>query len=325
MVKLKKKSHLHLELYDYLVRAIVKKGTSVDEWRAVEFPLETGVIEQMSVVDELALFELMQSNLQALGGKNQQAKIFAPDTSVLLKKIVYPESIERKDLKSYLNMEVGQSIHLPFQEPLIDVYEVEHEERQAILFAAASEEVNKVVGLLLDAHLEPNVVDIRALCNLRLLEHLQLINSERTYLVADWAINGVSICIYSQGQVEFLRYQSIDTDLEKWEVTILADGELVFVYIEDDKDYEALIDNQVVEIDRMMNFFKFSLHKGEREVQEVLVLGDNPLLENIEEILQKNLSATIKRVTDKDIQTKFPQFKVKHAALLGLALKEGPG
>lgn len=325
MVRLKKKSQLNLEMSDYVVRAIVKKGASVEEWRAVELPLEPGVIEQMTIVDELALFGLLQNNLQVLGGKKQQAKLFAPDTAVLLKKIDYPQSVQPKDVKSYLNMEIGQSIHLPFQEPLIDVHEVDVEAREAILFAAASEEVNKMVGLLLDAHLEPTAVDIRALCNLRVLEQLQLIDTERTFLVADWSINGVSICIYSYGQVEFLRYQSIDTDLTKWEVTIPVDEELIFTYAEDEKDYEELINNQVVEIDRMMNFFKFSLHKGERAVDEVIVLGDNPVIDKIESILQNNLSVAIRRIINEDIQKQFPQFKVKHAALLGLALKEGTG
>ncbi|MER1985528.1 MAG: hypothetical protein ABS948_06490 [Solibacillus sp.] len=37
------------------------------------------------------------------------------------------------------------------------------------------------------------------------------------------SINGVSICIYSLGQVGFLRYQTIETDLTKWEVTIQSD------------------------------------------------------------------------------------------------------
>lgn len=93
------------------------------------------------------------------------------------------------------------------------------------------------------------------------------------------SINRVSICIYSLGQVEFLRYQTIETDLTKWEVTIQSDQELASAYTEDENDYKKLIENQVVEIDRMINFFKFSLHKGERAVDEVIVLGDNLLIE----------------------------------------------
>lgn len=113
MVRFKKKSQVYAELSDYLVRAIVKKDASMESWRVVELPLAPGVIEQMTIVDRLELFGLLQSSVKVLGGKNQQANVFAPDPAVLLKKIDYPESVDGKDLRSYLNMEIGQSIYLP--------------------------------------------------------------------------------------------------------------------------------------------------------------------------------------------------------------------
>lgn len=323
MLKLRKKSQLNVELHDYVLRAIIQKGAAIKDWRAVELPIRHGIIEGTAIADEPALFELLQQNLVALGGKKQKTNVFAPDNVVLLKKIEYPDTVDPKDLKGYLNMEIGQSIHLPFEEPLIDVYDANPGGGEATLFAAASEEVRKMVGLLLDVQLQPHRMDIRALCNLRFLERLKLIDDERTYLLSDWSINGVSICIYSAGQIEFLRYQTIDTDLTKWELVTKYRQELLFAYTEEESGYMELIENEVMEIERMMNFFKFSLHKGEREVDAIIVLGDNPLLEQIHVILQEHLAVAVKRVTDKMVQLEFPQFQARHAALLGLALKEG--
>ncbi|MER2189609.1 MAG: hypothetical protein ABS951_01530 [Solibacillus sp.] len=123
------------------------------------------------------------------------------------------------------------------------------------------------------------------------------------------SINGVSICIYSLRQVEFLRYQTIETDLTKWEVTIQSDQELAYAYTEDETDYKQLIESQVVEIDRMINFFKFSLHKGERAVDEVMVLGDNPLIEEIYQTVQQNFSMTVSHLTDEVVQKNFHNLK----------------
>ncbi|MER2105714.1 MAG: hypothetical protein ABS949_02145 [Solibacillus sp.] len=123
------------------------------------------------------------------------------------------------------------------------------------------------------------------------------------------SINGVSICIYSLGQVEFLRYQSIETDLTKWEGTIQSDQELAYAYTEDKNDYKQLIENQVVEIDRMINFFKFSLHNGERAVDEVMVLGDNPLMEEIYQTVQQNFLMTVSHLTDEVVQKNFHNLK----------------
>lgn len=325
MFKWKKKTQLHLEVHDYMLRAIVKKGESIADWVAREIPLTTGIVEEAVLLDEFALIELLKENLATLGGKNQQVSLFVPDNTVLLKKFDYAGTLDEKELKNYLNMEIGQSIHLPFQEPLVDVYDPVPDDGQAVLFAAPPEEVQKMVGILLDTDLEPSVVDVRALCNLRVLANLLLIDDEQTYLVADWSITGVSICIYSLGQIEFLRFQSIDTDLTKWALEQETEQELTYMYTGEQAEYMKLLEDQVLELDRMMNFFKFSLHKGERAVDEILVLGDNPMLRKISEILSDNLSVSVKLLTDDMIQTKFPQFSVKHSALLGLALKEGTG
>lgn len=322
MFNFKKKSQLSIELNDYIVRAIVKKGAAIADWEAIELPLEQGILEDATLLNELALFDLLKENLPKFGGKNQTAKIFVPDTTVLLKKFEHPQELEGKKLKDFLQMEIGQSIHLPFQDPLVDVYDPIPGDGQAILFAAPSEDVQKIVGILLDLNLVPEAADIRALCNLRLLERLDMLADDQTYLIADWSINELSICIYSNGQVEFLRFQSIDTDMTKWKPEMHVGFDVHYTYNGDIQDYRMHVTDQVLELDRMMNFFKFSLHKGEKSVNELILMGDNPILETISDFLSDNLVTPIKLLTNEDIQKVFPQFKVKHATLLGLALKE---
>ena len=100
-------------------------------------------------------------------------------------------------------MELGHSIHLPFQDPLIDVYDADAEDGKAILFAAPSEEITKMVGMLLDVSLEPEAADIRALCNIRLLEHMSLLMPNKTYLIAEWSINELSISIFPMAKWSF--------------------------------------------------------------------------------------------------------------------------
>ena len=140
--------------------------------------------------------------------------------------------------------------------------------------------------------------------------------------IADWSINELSICIYSAGQVEFLRYQSIDTDMSKWVANLDETGDVTFTYNGDIQDYRLLVTDQVLELDRMMNFFKFSLHKGEKSVDEIIIMGDNPLLDNISAFLRDNLATPITVIDDVAIEKVYPQFKAKHASLIGLALKE---
>lgn len=317
----KKKSHVSIEIKDYILRAIVAKGADPSQWKGYEMPLAQGVVEGSVIHDEMELFDVMKNNVAKWAGKKQNARIFVPDTSVLLKSFEHPDDIEWNELKGYVEMELGQSIHLPFQDPLIDVYDPKPSDGQAMLFAAPSEEVTKMIGLLLDATLEPQVADIRALCNIRLLEYLQLIKDNRTYLIADWSINELSISIFSYGQLEFLRYQSFDTDLSEWKFEEIE--EFSFSYRLDAEDgYRIILTDQMLEIDRIMNFFKFSLHKGEKSVDEIIILGDNPLLPTIKDLLENNFPTPIIMLNDSVIQKSFPQFSEEFASVIGLALKE---
>lgn len=322
MFNMKKKSHVSVLINDYVIRALVSKAPTLDQPVIYEIPLPRNVVQEGSIVDEMAMYELIKSNVPDWGGRKQNVRFLIPDTSILLKTFEHPADVSGRKLKEFVQMELGNTIHLPFQEPLIDVYDAVEGDGKAVLFAAPPDEVGKMIGLILDNHLHPQVADIRALCNLRLLEHIQFIDSNRTYLVTDWSINELSICIYSNGEVEFLRFQTVDTDLDKWEQEVLENGEVEFRYTYELDDFRGATTDQVLEIDRIMNFFKFSLHKGERVVDEIIVMGDHPLLQTIEALLRENLPAPIRIVNDAVIEKQFPNCKAKHATLLGLALKE---
>ncbi|MFS0876916.1 type IV pilus biogenesis protein PilM [Solibacillus isronensis] len=322
MFNMKKKSHVSIVFSNYVMRALVSKGQKLEQPQIYELSLPLNVVYEGAIVDEMVIYDLIKNNMADWGGRKQNVRFLVPDASVLLKAFEHPADVSGKKLQEFVQMEVGQSIHLPFQEPLIDVYDSVEGDGKAVLFAAPPDEVGKMIGLLLDNHLHPQVADVRALCNLRLLEHIEFIDSKRTYLVTDWSINELSIGIFSNGEVEFLRFLTIDTDPEKWQQTILENGEVDLNYTADLNDFRAATTDQVLEIDRMMNFFKFSLHKGEKVVDEIIVMGDHPLLHIIEILLIDNLPSPIRIVDDAVIEEYFPNCKAKHATLLGLALKE---
>lgn len=321
MFGLKKKSHISIEITDYVVRVLRKTEKEDDVWEVVEIPLELGVVTDSTIVDEMSFYELLKENIGKIGGRRQKARIFVPDTSVLLKTFEHPNEVKNNDLKGYVQMELGRTIHLPFQDALVDVHDPNPNDGHAVLFAVPPEEVGKVVGILQDVNLEPEAADIRALCNVRLLESIGKINANQVYLIADWSINELNLCIYSTNNVEFLRYQSIETDLVKWEPSILGD-EVEFDYNSEMEEYMVHVTEQVLELDRVLNFFRFSLHKGEKAVTEIIVMGDNPFLKEISDVIRENIDLPVQVINDNTIDAYYPQFKAKHASLIGLALKE---
>lgn len=309
-----------MEIKDYILRVIVVKGETTADWKKYEAVLPKHTIDSAMIIDELALFEFFNEHFKKWGLKKMPISFFVPDTSVLLRTFTHPEDIASADLKGYVEMELGHSIHLPFANPLIDVYDPNPDDEEAVIFAAPSEEVMKLLGIIQDLQLFPKVADVRALSNIRYLTHTGKINEQQTYLIADWSINELSIAIYSAGTVEFLRYQTIETDLAKWKPQVTEDR-VQFAYEDDNHEYRMVVTDQILEIDRMMNFFKFSLHKGEKEVEEIIVLGDNPILPQVGDFLSANLTTPLTVITDEVIAEHFPQFTHDDTTLLGLALK----
>ena len=64
MLNFKKKSHLSVELNDYVLRGIIKKGTTADQWEVVEVVLPPGVISEDAIADEMGLYEVLKENIQ---------------------------------------------------------------------------------------------------------------------------------------------------------------------------------------------------------------------------------------------------------------------
>lgn len=318
----KKNSQICIELNDYVLRALVMKGSDFSQAKVFEVELPRGIVEESVVLDEMGLFEILKNNIPRWASRKMPVRFFVPDPAILLKSFDHPSDLKSNELKEYVQMELGHSIHLPFDEPLVDVFDPVEDDGQAMLFAASPEEVNKLVNLFVDIKLSPQVADIRALCNLRLLQHMNQLDENKTYLLANWCINEMFICIYSGGGVDFIRYQPITTDLPSWKGEEIVENEVAFTYEGDMDEYQVNISEQVLELDRIMNFFRYSLHKGEKSVDEIIVMGDNPMLGQIKDFLETNLTIPVKLITDDLINLHFPGFKVKHASLLGLALKE---
>lgn len=321
MFRRKKKSHVSIEINDYVLRSLVMKGSDLSQAKMVEAAIPEGVMKEADIQDEMAFFDLLKEHASKWG-KNDSLRFIVPDSFILLKAFEHPDDVEPHKLREYVEMKIGHSIHLPFEDPLIDVFDPQEGDGKAMMFAASSEHVNKYLHLFLDIHMHPEAADVRALCNLRLLESMNLLDEEKTYLLTNWLINELSITIFSKGNVEFQRYQPIETELNRWKAIEAGEYQLDFSYDGDFEDYRVILSDQLLELDRIMNFFRYSLNKGQKGVDEIIVMGDNPYLSEIHSILSQSFDLPIQLINDQFIQLFYPGFKAKHAALIGLALKE---
>ncbi|MCZ8542137.1 type IV pilus biogenesis protein PilM [Psychrobacillus psychrodurans] len=321
MFKKKTKRYVVLDLNEYLVRAIVMAGSDIEQAAVYEYPLNKDIFENDILVDEMALYETLKTIIELWGIKRYNVRFFVPDSTVMMKTFEHPSDVTSAKLKGYVEMELGQTIHLPFSQPLIDVYDLKPDDGEAVLFAAPSEEVNKIAGLLDDLHLNPTTADVRSLATIRFLEKTIGLEERLSYLIAEWSISGVSISIYTGGKVEFLRYQTIDTFKEKWQ-SKEENNETSFSYEGQMEEYQLQLIDQIAEIDRILNFYRFSLYKGEKAVDEIIILGDSPEMDYIASEMIANFVTPVKHIDDSQVQVYHPNLKSKHIPLIGLVYRE---
>ncbi|MFJ7826930.1 type IV pilus biogenesis protein PilM [Psychrobacillus sp. NPDC096623] len=322
MFKTKKNRFVAIELNEYVIRAIVMNSQVINQAVVYEQPLSAGIIEGDSIRNEMALFDEFKKIVDVWGIKRHDVRFFVPDSSVMMKSFEHPADVVSSKLKAYVEMELGQTIHLPFTNPLIDVYDAKPNDGEATLFAAPSDDVNKIASLLDDVSLTPTVADVRSLSTIRLLEQLNLFASQKSYLITDWSITGLSISIYTPGKLEFLRYQAIETSIKSWESRVVDEHEVTFTYDGEIEEYRMLLIDQIAEIDRILNFYRFSLYKGEKAVDEIIILGDSPEMDYIVNEMRANYETPIQFIDDSKVQGVYPNINAKYIPLIGLVLKE---
>lgn len=317
----KKKRIAAIELNDYYIRVLHYIEGDIASASIYEAPLPKGIVEEEIVQDEMAFYDLLKDLVKKWGIANDDLYFFVPDHAVLMRVFNYPVDLKNEKLKGYVEMEIGESIHLPFESPLIDVDTKGMQDGEAVLFAVPAEEITTLMRLYEDVRLEPVHLGIRALANLRFLAVTNYLNLNRTYLIVDWSVEAASMSIYSDGKVDFLRYQSIETPRDAWQYVEVDENNYRFVYDGDRDLYQRLLIDQGYEIERILNFYRFSLHKGEKSVDEIIMMGDHPEMETIVREVRNIIDSPVVVIDDAHVKSHYPNFGAKHTALIGLALK----
>lgn len=297
-----------------MTQADIAKGT------LHTIPFSSDVLKDGYVQDEFAFTEQLEELVKEQKWRNYEVSTFVPDKSVLYRVIECPEDVTEETLYDYVALELNQTIHLPFDDSYFDVQPKVGSDNEAILFATPSDTAMNTLMPFEDAKLKPAVLDVRALSILRTLRYLNMIRLRKTYLIAEWQPNAVVITIYSDRGIEFLRYHSIDYDealvelkyneeKQKYEI----EGEVAA--------YESALLDPIFEIQQILGFYEFSIHKGAHQVEEFIVLGTNPLLSFIMKRMEEAMQLPIHQLTNEQMQSIHPEFQKEHVALAGMLMR----
>jgi type IV pilus assembly protein PilM len=314
------KHKINLIIQDHVIRYIDMKDPDMLVVKASgERYLPEGVIQDGTIVDRESLFLILEECVADWGIKGRKVQFLIPDGKLVIRKQQIPVETLEDEIKGYLYMELGSSIHLPFEDPLFD-YVLLHENettREIILFAASEQMVTDYTSLLEGVKLKPVVADASCVALYRLLYLKQLVSPENHTLCLQFDIPAVQLSIFHQHKPQFFNHLKMENDMTGWNFKqhtnelqeIKWQGETGFVH--------GLIEDRLVEIERIINYYKFTINQGQQGITKIILTGEIPELAYIQERLQTMLDVPVALIDQSD-----HPLPVQFNVILGLGLKE---
>lgn len=322
----KRKKIINMVIDDYCIRLLESTGGDLQQFQFLgEFVLSEGVIERGIIQDELAFYHFMKDIVRKLKIRNRYVRFYVPSSLVIMRQVDIPRDLNDDELKDHIMLEIGNTIHLPFPQPIFDLHRIpkEHSEEQgrAILFAVPAFEVKKYTEVFLDVSLKPIAADVRSLGAYRYFQHLSNVErDDRVYLFIEWNITSTTISIFQNHAIEFLRYNDLEIERSNW-ISQEEEGLLHWGYEGEPMEKSAVVTDQIREFDRIINFYQFSLHQGEKSVDEIVVYGDYPYIDEVIEEIEANYPFPVRLLQGMD--EKGEKVGSQFVSVLGLALKGG--
>lgn len=329
----KSKKVLNIVIEDYMIRILEAQTDRLENAKViVERPIPLGLIENGKITDEVQFFGFMSELVKKYSLKKRTVRFYVPNALVIMRQVEFPSHLsERDEIIDYFSMEVGKSLHFPFKDPVFDIYYLSEEPiteetqfrevKKGVLFAAPREEIQRYSHIFLDAGLHPKLADVNALGVFRYYQSLDKLKREHVYLFVELNVTSINLSIFNNYQLEFLRYQDLDVQLAGWDTPNEENDTINWKFVEDERIVEGAVTDQVMELGRIMNFYRFSMHQGTRQVTDIIVLGDHPCKESFSEKVKEQYNIHVELLGN--YETRHGEIDSDFIPALGLAIEGG--
>jgi type IV pilus assembly protein PilM len=279
--------------------------------------LPEGVVREGKIVDEERFMLIMEECVAEWKLKNRRIRFLVPDPFIVIRKISLPADLQQDEIRGYLFMELGSSIHLPFEEAVFDfiVLERKKEKLDVLLFAAPESIVMKYAELFEQVKLKPIVADISPLSLYRLFYEYGQADENDHLLFVQFDLSSLNVSVFHQHTPIFTRQLAFDSHFADWERT-----EAGWKWTKQTEQPEWQLEDIYKEMERFMNFYRFSLHQGNEQITRIVMTGDHPLLSTLSDMLRERLDVPVEEMT---VSTEGQKVERSYYLALGLALKEG--
>jgi len=309
----KKDRTVNFMVTDYVIRFVELRQTDpivVECYGERELP--EGIIHNGEIVDNESMKLILEDFLIESGIKKRDVRFAVPDHYIAVREEQLREDLEDDEIKGYLFLQIGSTIHLPFEEPVFDavVTGETNGRKHVLLVAAPEEEVRKFCDLFEEVKLRLKAADIGPLCLYRFFHYQGLTEEDRHELVLHVRRNLMTISIFHKHQPKFIKPVSLEA-VQSSALLELGEEEV------------SEVTDALKEVANVVNFYENSIYKGQVQIGKVFINGDHPRLSFVESYIRETLGLPVAEqegveVIDKDGEPLPPAYY----AAVGLGLKE---
>lgn len=313
------KKQVSMVIKDHVIRYVETNGENIISFG--ERLLPPGIIQDGKIIDNETIAQIVDECVSLWRLRRKKLSFIVPDSAIIIRKQQIPPDVNDDEVVGHLYFEIGESIHLPFDDPLIDANVIgENAEKKEVLLAASSKKVVTAYQTIFEeAKLKPIVADLSALSAYRFIYSLDSVHHHEHLLLVQLDAFALNLTIFFEHIPLFMRHLHSDIEAEYWSVEHLT-NELVF--IGDKLLLEQQFNDYVVEIERLLNFYRFNFHGGNSSVTKIIITGDHPEIARFIELCSKEVDLPIVSIqTARAAEAALLEIPPKYYDVIGLSLK----
>ncbi|MCA0969929.1 pilus assembly protein PilM [Halobacillus litoralis] len=295
----KKDRRVHIVIKDHTLRYIVSPPNDPARIESYGEEFLPGDMVQDGRVQNLRRFEMVLEDIVSKHRlKNLPLYFCVPDSSVILRHISVPSDIEDEAIKGYLYQQLGESLHLPFEQPVFDFVKLSDDKREKEIFLVAypQEKIAEMEESLSVAQFKPKSADLSSLSVYRVYEKLTFTTEGEHLLLVEWNVDGISVTAFHEGVPQFSRQMKTTLSKQDWKM-FTADGESHLHWTGDLQDMEAYVTDQLGELSRILNFYQFSVTKGQAAITRIILSGDWAYFEDLQNRLSQRVDIPVDTIS----------------------------
>jgi type IV pilus assembly protein PilM len=268
--------------------------------------LPEGVIVEGQIKQKEIFAMILDEIVDEYNLKGRKITFCVPDSFVVIRKVLVPFEVVEDELKGYLYMQLGDTLHLPFEDPVFEAIDIGKKsgQKEILLIATKESIIHEFTDLFKECSLKPVVADLSILSLYRLYYNLGQSEVDEHALIVQIGVDTIQLSVFANHRPEFLRLTKLPVNESQIEPFKARSGQEYFIWKDEEKELDSLARDTINEIERFMTFYRFNLTKGRNGITKLILTGDHPGMEYLEKRIEGSFEVPIQSLLKPLFQTK---------------------